>query len=151
MTKNAIKIFAAPAALALMLAFSGAAQAKQNQAAANGTKCRAATTACFNKCNRVFVQIDRINACKDRCMATEKTCLANPSPGKIDTGGTPNPKTTHEVKPTGGVLSDPKTPPKGTGVHAPLTGGVFHQSTSGTGSGGTILRSGNDGGNNRRH
>ena len=133
----------APAALALILTFPVASHARIS--AAKLKACQSATSSCMARCNRVFTETSRINACIDRCMATESKCYSSGSPGKVDTGGTGRPpKAASYTSPGGGVLADPKSPPKGSGNTAPILGGLLDQPFA-AGSGGVPTVSSNGG------
>lgn len=94
----------APAALGLILAFSGTGHTAMDPAKYKG--CIAASAACFKRCNQVYVQPSRVEACMDRCMDAETKCFAKAStPGKLDAGGTPaNPSGANTTPKTGGIF-----------------------------------------------
>ena len=133
---KAISRIVAPATLALILMFPGASHAKK--------ACVDAGSKCIAHCSQIYVQNSRIEACIDRCMATESKCnhSGGGSAGVQDTGGTGKPpKAGANTSPGGGVATDPKSPPKGAGTRAPVSGGVFNQPlTTGSGGSAPILR-----------
>lgn len=93
---------AAPAIPVLILALSGAAHAAMDQAKFKA--CLAAGSKCMTRCNQVFTDPTRVEACLDRCISAESKCFnAASNPGKLDTGGAPaNPKD-NSTKAGGGV------------------------------------------------
>jgi hypothetical protein len=150
--RKAIIRAVAPATLALILMVPGAAHARNDKA----------ETACdmdYIKCNDFCDKISTANRqfCRNECKAQHTACYKKaglPTPktsgtdvrpgggaGVKDTGG---PKGGNNTSSGGGVATDPKSPPKGAGgTRAPLTGGVFNQSTTtGSGGSGPILKSG---------
>ena len=151
---SAIRKFAAPAALALMLAFPGAAHAGKLQ---DGARCDLDMLACKRWCGGNTFPGPK-KSCETNCDLAHKACykaagvdkLKNP-PGTHVTpsaGVGAEPKNPKDSSTTagGGVATDPRPPRKDGGNTAPIAGGLLDQSPSlGSGGGGPIFRSGGGG------
>jgi hypothetical protein len=150
----------APATLAstlLVLASALAGSWQPAEAAPIKLTCTQKQEACGSRCLKTYGDKKGPNGADQAILCMQRTCdkqkancdkaEGNKSGGQAgvqDTGGTGKPpKAGSSTSPGGGVATDPKSPPKGTGPRAPLSGGVFNQpSTTGSGGSQPILKSG---------
>jgi hypothetical protein len=153
------------AALSAPLILAGAHNEALAKPSAAQRACNAKLGRCQAACTRKWTDAQFQNSCFRRCDVDFSRCSAkaaggskketDPDPlrpkGTGDrtppTGGTKaEPKSPPKVNdtraPTGGANDQPKSPPKVNDTRAPIGGGVFHPKTSGAGSSGTILMSG---------
>lgn len=107
--------------------------------------CRKSHRACLDGCNKKWVSPEFRRSCYSRCDADLKSCdgITSGAPAKkaqSEPDKTPPKSSGVHTPPTGGTKADPKKPPKVNDTRAPVSGGVFHSKSSGTGSSGPILR-----------
>jgi hypothetical protein len=155
---------AAFACLASVVLVATVLGSKSVEAKPSGAGCWKKHSACIARCKRVFETPSRVEACYKRCDVKVVSCIPNegssnaetppdplkPKGGDVRTPSTGSakdepkapPKVNDTRAPTGGAKDQPKSPPKVNDTRAPIGGGVFHPKTSGAGSSGTILMSG---------
>lgn|SRR5262245_12154392 len=115
-------------------------------------QCRNKYTSCIQHCAKAYdgpgdaATTAYTNCIRRTCDKQFDNCAASTGSGgnKVGTSADPvNPKGGPRGPLGGGVQNEPKSPPKTTGPRAPLGGGVAQSGASGSGAGGTILKSAN--------
>lgn len=106
-------------------------------------QCKQKSAACDAKCAKRSIGKD---ICYRKCDIAYLDCFDNASntpDKKVDPGPDPlRPKGTGgHTPPTGGAKDEPKAPPKVNDTRAPIGGGVFHSTTSRSGTGGPTQKS----------
>jgi hypothetical protein len=158
MRKAIVRGVASATLASAMLVLASALPGSWQSAEAKPIKltCSQKRDACSNRCLKTYGDKKAPNGVEVAMLCMQRTCdkqwsncekAEGNKPGSHagvqDTGGTGKPpKAGNSTSPGGGVATDPKSPPKGTGPRAPVSGGVFNQpATTGSGSSGQILRS----------
>ena len=123
-----------------------------NPAAAAAKTCNTKYDRCLSHCSATYPSNKpRADGGSDFVACVQRTCdkqLKNCTADSTGKGGTKAQVPTDSANPKGGPLGggvikdEPKAPPKSAGQRLPMGGGVLNQSsTSGSGAGGTILKS----------